>query len=77
MKPDLSDAVAVLIISHQLECEVPYETVGKLLEHDGWVDVVQTLRKVYPEAFRAMCAHHHAEIQRGLMVGVAAQEVTQ
>jgi len=77
MKPDMYNGVAVLIISNQLECEVPYETVGKLLAHDGWVDVVQTIRKVYPEAFQAMCAHHHAEIQRVLTVDVADQEVTQ
>lgn len=77
MKVDLYNGVAVLIISQQLECEVPYETVGKVLAHDGWVDVIQTIRKVYPEAFRAMCAHHHAEIQHGLSLGVPSQEVIQ
>lgn len=77
MKANLYNGVAVLIISQQLECEVPYETVGKVLAHDGWVDVVQTIRKVYPEAFQAMCARHHVEIQHGLGVGVAGYEVTQ
>lgn len=77
MKADMYSGVAVLIIANQLESEVPYETVGKLLAHDGWVDVVQTIRKVYPEAIFAMCTRHDAEIQRGLTVAVAGYEVTQ
>jgi len=65
------------VIAGQLENEVPYETVGKLLTHDGWVDVVQTIRKVYPQAFRAMCVRHQAAITQALASGSHESEVIQ
>lgn len=66
MATDFYHGVAVLVIAGQLEADVPYETVGRLLQHDGWVDVVQTIRRVYPQAYAAMCAQHHAAIQDGI-----------
>lgn len=63
MSADIYDGVAVLVVASHLESEVPYFTVGGLLSHDGWVDLVQTIRKVYPAAFLAMCETHHAEIE--------------
>lgn len=78
MSTDLYDGVAVLVIAGHLESEVPYLTVGGLLDHAGWVDLVQTIRQVYPQAFLAMCAPHQQEIAQALeRVGVADQGVTQ
>ena len=63
MNAELYDGVAVLVVASHLDAEVPYETVGGMLAHDGWVDLVQTIRTVYPSAFLAMCAQHQAEIE--------------
>ena len=40
MSTDLYDGVAVLVIASHLESEVPYLTVGGILAHDGWGDLV-------------------------------------
>lgn len=60
------DGIAVIVIAAQLEAEVPYETVGKLLSHDGWVDLVQTLRTMSPQAFLALCADHQGAIEAAI-----------
>lgn len=77
MSTDLYNGVAVVVIACQLESEVPYLTVGGLLDHAGWVDLVQTIRTVYPKAFRAMCAQHHEAIQAGLKKNLQWTEVDQ
>ena len=37
-----------------LESEVPYDTVSKVLDHTGWMDLVGTLKARWPVAYEAM-----------------------
>ncbi len=77
IKMDMYDGVAVLVIANHLDSEVPYRTVSGVLSHEGWVDLVQTIRHVYPAAFLAMCAPHQKEIAQAMeRVGLTDQEVT-
>lgn len=38
----------------QWESEAPWETCGKTLDHAGWLDLVSTLKAVWPVAYEAM-----------------------
>jgi len=38
-------------IAERLECEVPWETCSKVLSHTGWLDLLETIKLVSPDAY--------------------------
>lgn len=38
----------------RLEAECPWESVSKVLDHTGWLDLVETIKAVSPEAYAAL-----------------------
>lgn len=44
----------ILDLADQLESEVPFETVSNVLSHQGWLDLLKTVKEVSPKAFDAM-----------------------
>jgi len=38
----------------RLEEECPWESVSKVLDHTGWLDLVETIKQVSPEAYQAL-----------------------
>jgi hypothetical protein len=41
-------------IVNKLDEEAPWATVSNVLDHAGWLDLVTTIRDVWPEAYEAM-----------------------
>ena len=41
-------------IANRLEDEAPWETVSKVLSHQGWIDVVTTIHATCPDAYEEM-----------------------
>jgi hypothetical protein len=41
-------------VAMQLEAECPWESVSKVLSHNGWLDLVETIKAVSPEAYQAL-----------------------
>ncbi len=41
-------------IARRLEDEAPWETVSKVLSHEGWLDVVETIKTTAPAAYEAL-----------------------
>lgn len=41
----------VELISRRLEDECPWDTVSAVLSHQGWLDLLETLQEVSPEAY--------------------------
>ena len=38
----------------RLEDECPWETCAKLWTHAGWLDLIETIKSVSPEAYQAL-----------------------
>ena len=62
-RPSYYDLVAFRILAKHLDAEVPYLTVSSVLDHQGWVDLMETIYAQYPQAYLALCAKHAGEIQ--------------
>ena len=45
------------LVATQLENEVPWETCGKLMDHTGWQEVVETIRAICPNAYLDLLAY--------------------
>lgn len=41
-------------VANRLEDECPWESVSKVLNHNGWLDLVETIRTVSPDAYAAL-----------------------
>lgn len=63
MEPSNYDLTAIRVIASHLEAEVPYDTVSKVLTHEGWVDLVTVFFHQYPQAYLEMCLKHAREIE--------------
>jgi hypothetical protein len=65
-RPTYYDLVAFPILAKHLDSEVPYRTVSQHLDHQGWVDLMETIYAQYPQAYLALCAKHAGEIQEAI-----------
>jgi hypothetical protein len=41
-------------LATRLEDECPWESVSKVLAHEGWLDLVETIKTVSPDAYQAL-----------------------
>jgi hypothetical protein len=41
-------------LARRLEDECPWDTCSKLWNHTGWLDLIETIRTVSPEAYEAL-----------------------
>ena len=41
-------------IAVRIEEEAPWDTCSKVLGHQGWIDVISTIKATCPEAYRQM-----------------------
>ena len=41
-------------LSLRLEDECPWESVSKVMTHESWLDLIETIRTVSPEAYEAL-----------------------
>jgi hypothetical protein len=41
-------------LAMKLECEMPYDTVSKMLRHTGWLDLLETMKQLSPTAYDAL-----------------------
>ena len=48
------DTDALEQLAARLEEECPYETVSNVLTHPGWLDLLETIKTVWPEAYEVM-----------------------
>lgn len=57
------DRTAIGVLAAHLQANVPFQTVSKLLNHEGWNDLLETIFQQYPDAFLKMCEPHQREIE--------------